>query len=332
PAMTMRGRQLPSNDSFISPRILGRNRAGHENGGPPDGFVFLDGDDWLAPHALSRLADALQAAPWAVAACGRYARVSPNGSVHLAPRPAHGCLLERLLTRNLFANGGHLLIRREAVETAGPFRHDLSYGEDWEYWTRLALLGEFVSIPSPEPPVLILMKRWCQPLSSWRAKARHPRLLAFRANGGTDGGLSPPTTGKVIAASHRIMRTGSPEPILFVRERPGSALFAGGTDPAANRPALEAIYQNPAIAIRIGRIRLGDLSQRARAETAWAVGRELIRHGRQRDGWRWLRRSIQAAPNVRRLALIGLAWLRCGPFRPYRTARVSLFRQYRHCD
>ena len=87
----------------------------------PSAFLFLDGDDWLAPDALALLAEALDAAPWAVAACGRYARVAADGTDRLSAAPQDGCLLERLLVRNLFANGGHLLIRQEAVETAGAF-------------------------------------------------------------------------------------------------------------------------------------------------------------------------------------------------------------------
>lgn len=237
-----------------------RNRGiRHAEATAPDAFLFLDGDDWLAPNALEWLADALDSAPWAVAACGRYARVATNGTTHLSPPARDGCLLERLLIRNLFANGGHLLIRRQAVHAAGDFRSDLSYGEDWEYWTRLALLGAFVSVRS---------------------------------------------------------RT----PVLFVRERAGSAMLTKAMDPAAYRPALDAIHRNPAIAIRLGGSRLLHLRRRADAETAWAVGRELIRHGQQRAGQRWLGRSIAGAPSIRRMMLIGLSWLRMGPFRPYRTA------------
>jgi glycosyltransferase involved in cell wall biosynthesis len=224
----------------------------------PEAFLFLDGDDWLAPNALTVLSETLDAAPWAVAACGRYARVAANGSVRLSPAPPSGCLLERLLIRNLFANGGHLLIRQEAVEAAGDFRHDLSYGEDWEYWTRLALLGEFVAVRC---------------------------------------------------------RT----PVLFVRERPGSAMLTNATDPSAYRAATDAIHRNPAIANRLGSARVVLLRRRADAETAWAVGRELIRHGQRRAGQRWLGRSVYNAPSVRRLMLIALSWFRLGPFRPYRT-------------
>jgi glycosyltransferase involved in cell wall biosynthesis len=224
----------------------------------PDALLFLDGDDWLAPNALALLAEALEAAPRAVAAVGRYARVALSGSIRLAPPPPEGCLLERLLIRNLFANGGHLLIRREAIEAAGAFRTDLWYGEDWEYWTRLAVQGAFIAV---------------------RSRA----------------------------------------PLLFVRERLGSAYLSHGTDPAANQPAMDAMYRHPGIAARFGASRLAELRRRADAETAWSVGRELIRHGNRRDGQHWLRRSFRTTPNLKRLALIVLSCFRFGPFRPYRT-------------
>jgi len=225
----------------------------------PDAFLLLDGDDWLAPEALTLLADTLEAAPWAVAAVSRYSRVSLDMSARLSPRAASGRVLERLLTRNLFANGGHVLVRRRAIEAAGDFRTDLSYGEDWEYWTRLALLGEFVSVPAALP-------------------------------------------------------------LLFVRERLGGAYLSRATDPGAYRPALDTIYRNPDIAECIGARPLAALRRRAEAEMAWTVGREMVRRGRRHDGLRWLARSIRAAPGVKRLILVGLSWLRCGPFRPYRTA------------
>jgi glycosyltransferase involved in cell wall biosynthesis len=49
-----------------------------------DAFLFLDGDDWLAPDALAALADTLCRTPRAVAACGRYARVTRQGTEHLS--------------------------------------------------------------------------------------------------------------------------------------------------------------------------------------------------------------------------------------------------------
>jgi hypothetical protein len=108
--------------------------------------------------------------------------------------------------------------------------------------------------------------------------------------------------------------------MLFVRERPGSAYLSHGMDPEAYRPAMDAIYRNIVDAGRLCASRLADLRRRADAETAWSVGRELIRHGNRRDGLFWLGHSVREAPNLKRLGLIVLSVFRFGPFRLYRTA------------
>ncbi|MEJ0015064.1 MAG: glycosyltransferase family A protein [Acetobacteraceae bacterium] len=117
----------------------------------PGGVLFLDADDRLAPDALARLVAALSAAPGAVAACG--ACGFSDGRTLRAP-PA-GDLLPGLLVRNLFANGGHLLLRGEAVRAAGEFRPDISYGEDWEYWIRVALQGPFATVAGRAPVLFV---------------------------------------------------------------------------------------------------------------------------------------------------------------------------------
>jgi hypothetical protein len=114
----------------------------------------------LSRDALSALAAALLAAPDAVAAVGPYRRV-PDGIPNQAPggsrvwRPAAGDLLETLLVRNLFANGGHLLIRQRVLEIAGLFHPGLSYGEDWEYWIRLASCGSFAAVHGRAPLLFV---------------------------------------------------------------------------------------------------------------------------------------------------------------------------------
>lgn len=225
-----------------------------------DAFLFLDADDWLAPDALARLAAVLRAAPYAVAASGGHSRVSPDGRIRRTGPPPAGDILDQLIIRNLFANGGHLLIRDRAIAAAGSFRTDLSYGEDWEYWVRLATAGRFASVKTPDP-------------------------------------------------------------VLFVRERPGSAYLHMATDPGRFGPCLDAIYDNPAIVRRVGAARVRVLRQRALAENAWVIGRELIRHRQKAAGMRWLGRSLRKAPTVKRIALSAAALLGQGPFRPYATAR-----------
>ena len=120
-------------------------------GGRRDALLFLDADDWLAPDALFRLAAALEASPDAVAASGACAFVGSNDTL----LPQGGDILERLLVRNLFANGGHLLLRRATVQTAGGFLSGLAYGEDWEFCIRIALLGPFVMTRGPTPVLFV---------------------------------------------------------------------------------------------------------------------------------------------------------------------------------
>ncbi len=221
-----------------------------------EAILFLDADDWLTPDALATLSDTLADCPWAVAATACYARITPEEPHGMLHRRLQARLLPRLLVRNPFANGGHLLIRRRAIDAAGDFNTALSYGEDWEYWTRLALQGEFVSI--------------------------HTR-----------------------------------KPLLFVRERTGSVCYRMATDPARFACSMAAVYSNPAIIARIGESHLLRLHRRAKAENAWVTGRELIRRGMPREGRAWLRRSLRAAPGLKRLALWFLSRLGVGPFRPH---------------
>jgi GT2 family glycosyltransferase len=122
-------------------------REGGRGRGP---VLFLDADDALAPDALSRLLSTLKSSPDAVAAVGAYTFADTR---RIRPPPS-GDLLPRLLIRNLFANGGHVLIRGEILQRAGGFLTDIAYGEDWEFWTRIALQGPFASVPGP--PVLFV--------------------------------------------------------------------------------------------------------------------------------------------------------------------------------
>jgi hypothetical protein len=217
-----------------------------------EAILFLDADDWLAPDALTRLLAALARAPEAVGAYGGYAVMAEDARPGDAPlrRKAgpfpSGDLLETLLVENLFANGGHLLLRREAVLRAGPFLAHLRYGEDWEYWIRLALQGPFVVVPGREP-------------------------------------------------------------LLFVRQRSGSAYHRMARDPAAFVPAMRAIFGNPLLAERLGPARLRALRRRSEAENAWIIGRELIRHGEREAGLARLRASLLAAPSPKRALLLAAA-------------------------
>ena len=143
-----------------------------------DALLFLDADDWLAPTALATLAAALDAAPDAVVAAGPSVRVDAEGRPMEHPRQprpaAPHALLARLVVQNQFVNGGHLLIRRAAARQAGTFRAGVSYGEDWEYFVRLALLGPFAVATTPEPLLFVRSR----PDGAYRRLATNPDAFA----------------------------------------------------------------------------------------------------------------------------------------------------------
>ena len=156
-----------------------------------------------------------------------------------------------------------MLVRTAAVGEAGEFRRDLVYGEDWEYWCRLATLGEFAVTPGTAP-------------------------------------------------------------LLFVRQRQGGAFLRLASDPRSFAPCMEAIFANPTLIARLGATRAATLRQRTDAENAWIVGRELIRHGRRREGQACLQRSFARQPSVKRALLLAAAHALPllpdglhGPFRTY---------------
>jgi glycosyltransferase involved in cell wall biosynthesis len=143
-----------------------------------DALLFLDADDWLAPAALATLAATLEAIPWAVAAVGAYARVDAAGKPIEAPNhprlTAPSDLLRRLVVQNQFANGGHVLIRHAAAHHAGIFRPGVIYGEDWDYFVRVALQGPFAFATTLEPLLFVRSR----PEGAYRRFAADPAAFA----------------------------------------------------------------------------------------------------------------------------------------------------------
>lgn len=122
--------------------------------------LFLDADDLLTPDAMARLQHTLTATDQ-VAVLGGICRISEYGTplpgesnLDLVPATNH---LEALLQKNFVVNGGALLIRRTVIDRIGGYDPNLAYGEDWEFWCRLANQGNFETLPGA--PVLAYRQR-----------------------------------------------------------------------------------------------------------------------------------------------------------------------------
>ena len=187
--------------------VSAARNCGAARAGAADAFLFLDGDDWLAPSALSVLADALTADATAAAVHAPFAFVgetarpdAPGALDRRAPARARD-LLPRLMLGNLFANGGHVLIRAAAWASAGPFREDLAFAEDWEFWLRLALQGPFLAVGGD--PQLFVRRRSGSIMhgAATRMEAYRPVLAAVAGNADLAARLGEPGFGRLLRRS-----------------------------------------------------------------------------------------------------------------------------------
>lgn len=97
------------------------------------------------------------------------------------------------------------------------------------------------------------------------------------------------------------------DPLLFVRERSGSAYRRMARDADAFAPAMAAIWENQSLIDHLGTATAARIRRRAEAENQWVVGKEMVRHGARADGMARLRSSLMAAPSLRRAALLAAA-------------------------
>jgi glycosyltransferase involved in cell wall biosynthesis len=115
-------------------------------------IFFLDADDILLEDALYRMVSMLDRMPKHVACFGHHIRIAEDGS-ELSTRndlrwkvfPANDTL-RHLIAKNFIVCGA-ICIRTEAARAVRGFSPALRLGEDWEFWCRLAVQGDFASMP-----------------------------------------------------------------------------------------------------------------------------------------------------------------------------------------
>jgi len=114
-------------------------------------IFFLDADDILAADALSKMVNTLDNNPDHVACFGHHIKIAEDGSdlsmgsyIRWKLLPTADTL-RHLIAKNFIC--GAICVRTDAARAVGGFDATLRLGEDWEFWCRLALLGDFAAMP-----------------------------------------------------------------------------------------------------------------------------------------------------------------------------------------
>jgi hypothetical protein len=113
-----------------------------------------------------------------------------------------------------------------------------------------------------------------------------------------------------IASLGRFARAAGSGPIAYIRRRGEGAYLRQATDPAAFTGCMAAIFDNPALAARLGAARVGRLRAAAAAENKWIIARALLAGGRRTEGLAALRTALAAKPSLKRAALTALMHVR----------------------
>ena len=112
-------------------------------------IAFLDADDLWTNDKLERQLLALKTTPEAGIAYSRTYYIDEGGNfLHKCGSVSfEGNVFKHLLISNFLINGSNPLIRQQAIKAVGKFDSFLNYGEDWDYYLRLAALYPFVVVP-----------------------------------------------------------------------------------------------------------------------------------------------------------------------------------------
>jgi glycosyltransferase involved in cell wall biosynthesis len=143
--------------------------------------VFLDADDLLLPDALEQMAKTMAANPGYVACFGHHIKIDELGAALDGARASRQLpatdTLGHLLRKNIVVNGGALCIRTEAARRVGGYDTRLRFGEDLEFWCRLAALSDFV----PMSDRVVLKYRLRRSGANWNLAGTpfHPNFEAL---------------------------------------------------------------------------------------------------------------------------------------------------------
>jgi glycosyltransferase involved in cell wall biosynthesis len=145
--------------------------------------LFLDGDDLLEPGALTSFVRRLDSPERPVAAIGGHVKIDEAGRVLPGESGSErvacpsGDLLPSLLERNVIVNGGAVCLVAEVARRVGGYDVDLRFGEDWEFWCRVAGAGRFASLG--DEVVLRYRQRGASAMTRQRGTPLEPNAAAI---------------------------------------------------------------------------------------------------------------------------------------------------------
>lgn len=159
-----------------------RNRGIRETTG--ELIAFLDADDLWLPTKTERQAAYLAAHPEvALVSCDRWTWKIEKGRRHLERfGPRNGADARReVMVRNIIGNPSQIMVRRDAVLSAGCFDTTMRWAEEWDLWTRIAANAGIDVIHEP-----LCVYRWHSDglahENMWR-RLHGQQAIAFRAIG-----------------------------------------------------------------------------------------------------------------------------------------------------
>jgi glycosyltransferase involved in cell wall biosynthesis len=144
-------------------------------------ITFIDADDLWTSDKLELQLAALKKHPEAGVAYSWtcFMNVDEQGQpVSFLPAPQYsfsGDVYKQLLMGDFILSGSNVMIRREAIDSAGEFEPTLKSCEDWDYWLRLAARWPFVVVPKYQ----ILYRRTPGAMSSKVEVMKEASLIAM---------------------------------------------------------------------------------------------------------------------------------------------------------
>jgi glycosyltransferase involved in cell wall biosynthesis len=108
---------------------------------------YLSSDDLLDNVAISRLVDALEGQSSAVVAYGDFRLIDANGAM-MREVIAESYDSRRLRQDLICQPGPGTIFLRSVLDQVGGWRVDLRQVPDFEFWTRVSRVGDFLKVPS----------------------------------------------------------------------------------------------------------------------------------------------------------------------------------------